>query len=167
VNLYGSTLEESENNTTRVFLRDCFRYPRLRRVHTLPKTSIFCHLQQCYCVVCTDHFSRFAFAYTLTVIMISRALRGMIVEFLFFICIAAICFSGLLFTLWDLASGTWTVREIAWLMIQIWFGWSRSLLCFAFHWTVLCPFAGNTWLSFGQASSFHAVLVSPLDNWIC
>lgn len=30
------------------------------------------------------------------------ALRGMIVEFLFFIMIAAICFSGLLFTLWDL-----------------------------------------------------------------
>lgn len=30
------------------------------------------------------------------------ALRGMIVEFLFFILIAAICFSGLLFTLWDL-----------------------------------------------------------------
>ena len=53
----------------------------------------------------------------------------MIVEFLFFIFIAAICFSGLLFTLWDLANGTWTVGEIAWLMVQIWFGWSSFLLC--------------------------------------
>jgi len=90
----------------------------------------------------------------------------MIVEFMFFICIAAICFSGLLFTLWDLASGTWTVGETAWLMIQIWFGWSSFLFCFTLHWTVLCPFAGNTWLSFGQASSFHAVFVSPLDECI-
>jgi len=67
----------------------------------------------------------------LTIVVIRRALRGMIVEFLFFICIAAICFSGMLFTLWDLASGTWTVGETAWLMIQIWFGWSSFLLCLA------------------------------------
>jgi hypothetical protein len=31
-----------------------------------------------------------------------RALRGMITEFLFFMGIAAICFSGLLYTLWTL-----------------------------------------------------------------
>jgi len=54
----------------------------------------------------------------------------MIVEFMFFIFIAAICFSGLLFTLWDLAGGAWTVGEITWLMIQIWFGWSSFSLCF-------------------------------------
>jgi hypothetical protein len=83
------------------------------------------------------------------------ALRGMIVEFIFFILIAAICFSGLLFTLWELgrvcllpnrraelcyiAGGTWTVKNTTWLMIQIWFG--------------------NTALSFNQASSFHPVFV--------
>ena len=33
------------------------------------------------------------------------------------------------------ASDTWSVGKIAWLMVQIWFG--------------------NTYLSFGQASSFH------------
>ena len=76
------------------------------------------------CCVYQPIILRFPVAYTLTIDMIPRALRGMIVEFLFFICIAAICFSGLLFTLWDLASGTWTVGETAWLMIQIWFGWS-------------------------------------------
>lgn len=59
----------------------------------------------------------------------------MIAEFVFFIGIAAICFSGLLFTLHALAGGAWTVKAIAWLMVQIWFG--------------------NTYLSFGQASSFH------------
>jgi hypothetical protein len=32
------------------------------------------------------------------------ALRGMIAEFIFFLSIAAICFSGLLFTLWRLCT---------------------------------------------------------------
>ncbi|KZV94710.1 hypothetical protein EXIGLDRAFT_739859 [Exidia glandulosa HHB12029] len=63
------------------------------------------------------------------------ALQGMIKEFCFFIFLAAICFSGLLFTLWKLAAGTWKVKAIAWLMVQIWFG--------------------NTYLSFQQAESFH------------
>ncbi|KAF8837769.1 hypothetical protein BDN67DRAFT_1071196 [Paxillus ammoniavirescens] len=66
------------------------------------------------------------------------ALRSMISEFVFFICIAATCFSGLLLTLYMLAYDTWTIRGIAWLMVQIWFG--------------------NTYLSFGQATSFHPVL---------
>ncbi|KAI0303626.1 hypothetical protein B0F90DRAFT_1809383 [Multifurca ochricompacta] len=67
--------------------------------------------------------------------VIILALRAMTAEFVFFMGIAAICFSGLLFTLWTLASETWTLKAIAWLMLQIWFG--------------------NTYLSFGQASSFH------------
>ena len=64
----------------------------------------------------------------------------MIAEFVFFICIAAICFSGLLFTLHTLSSGgsnSWTWKSIAWLMVQVWFG--------------------NTYLSFAQASSFHPI----------
>lgn len=78
-------------------------------------------------------------------------------DFLFFITIAAICFSGLLFTLHNLGTsrsilaftstkvrpshslaedtGRWSVKSIAWLMVQIWFG--------------------NTYLSFAQAESFH------------
>ncbi|KAI0067204.1 hypothetical protein BV25DRAFT_1911871 [Artomyces pyxidatus] len=63
------------------------------------------------------------------------SLRAMTAEFVFFMGIAAICFSGLLFTLWTLAADTWPIKSIAWLMVQIWFG--------------------NTYLSFGQASSFH------------
>jgi hypothetical protein len=63
------------------------------------------------------------------------ALRAMTAEFVFFMGIAATCFSGLLFTLWMLGSEKWTLKAIAWLMVQIWFG--------------------NTYLSFGQASSFH------------
>ncbi|KAJ7284865.1 receptor-activated Ca2+-permeable cation channel [Mycena rebaudengoi] len=55
----------------------------------------------------------------------------------FFMTMAAICFSGLLFTLWTLGKATWTVKSIAWLMVQIWFG--------------------NTYLSFGQAESFHPI----------
>ena len=64
----------------------------------------------------------------------------MMAEFAFFICIAAICFSGLLFTLHTLSAGgpePWTWKSIAWLMVQVWFG--------------------NTYLSFGQATSFHPI----------
>ena len=47
-------------------------------------------------------------------------------DFIFFMTIAAICFSGLLFTLWQLAQlergNRWTVKSIAWLMTQVWFG---------------------------------------------
>ncbi|KAJ3916257.1 receptor-activated Ca2+-permeable cation channel [Lentinula edodes] len=69
-------------------------------------------------------------------ILLPRALRAMIAEFIFFIGIASICFSGLLFTLWTLEYPDGV--SISWLMVQIWFG--------------------NTYLSFGQASSFHPVL---------
>ncbi|KAH7928247.1 hypothetical protein BV22DRAFT_1126692 [Leucogyrophana mollusca] len=79
---------------------------------------------------------RLAF-YAISNNVVVLALRAMISEFVFFIGIAAICFSGLLLTLYTLASGGWSVRAIAWLMVQIWFG--------------------NTYLSFGQATSFHPV----------
>ncbi|KAG8817003.1 hypothetical protein FRC18_000730 [Serendipita sp. 400] len=65
-------------------------------------------------------FPRLAF-FAISNNVVILALRGMIVEFLFFIFIAAICFSGLLFTLWDLglAAGAWSVKDTAWLMIQV------------------------------------------------
>ncbi|KAI0368811.1 hypothetical protein BV20DRAFT_968928 [Pilatotrama ljubarskyi] len=81
-------------------------------------------------------FPRLAF-FAVSNNVIVLALRAMIADFLFFIAIAAICFSGLLFTLHNLAAdtGRWSVKSIAWLMVQIWFG--------------------NTYLSFAQAESFH------------
>ena len=45
--------------------------------------------------------------------------------------IAVICFSGLLFTLWELAqqqhANKWTLKSIAWLMTQVWFGMGAVL----------------------------------------
>ncbi|KAL1668321.1 hypothetical protein GGF50DRAFT_96767 [Schizophyllum commune] len=88
-------------------------------------------------------FPRLAF-FALKNNLVILSLRVMISQFLFFIGVAAVCFSGLLFTLWTLARGTsesagipdpWTLKKISWLMVQIWFG--------------------NTYLSFQQASSFH------------
>ena len=79
-----------------------------------------------------------AFEVLIRLIWNIRALRAMIAEFAFFVCIAAICFSGLLFTLHTLSTGgsqPWAWKSIAWLMVQVWFG--------------------NTYLSFSQASSFH------------
>ncbi|OCH84728.1 hypothetical protein OBBRIDRAFT_741085 [Obba rivulosa] len=81
-------------------------------------------------------FPRLAF-FAVSNNLVVLALRAMIVEFIFFIAIAAICFSGLLFTLHNLASDQWSLKAIAWLMVQIWFG--------------------NTYLSFGQAKSFHPI----------
>ncbi|KAG9039905.1 hypothetical protein FRB95_004377 [Tulasnella sp. JGI-2019a] len=69
-------------------------------------------------------------------------LRTMIVQFALFIGVAATCFSGLLFTLWKLSGDDWTLKKIAWLMVQIWFG--------------------NTYLSFNVAESFHPVFGPPL-----
>ncbi|KAI6025764.1 hypothetical protein F5J12DRAFT_810259 [Pisolithus orientalis] len=80
---------------------------------------------------------RLAF-YAITNNVVILALRAMISEFVFFICIAATCFSGLLLTLYTIANGKWTMSGIAWLIVQIWFG--------------------NTSLSFNQAKSFHSVL---------
>jgi hypothetical protein len=58
-------------------------------------------------------------------------LTAMKADFIFFMTIAAISFSGLLFTLWELAQlergNTWTVKSIAWLMTQVWFGNKKSL----------------------------------------
>ncbi|KAG8886401.1 hypothetical protein FRB97_004936 [Tulasnella sp. 331] len=70
------------------------------------------------------------------------ALRVMIVQFALFIGVAATCFSGLLFTLWKLSGDEWTLKKIAWLMVQIWFG--------------------NTYLSFTVAESFHPLFGPPL-----
>ncbi|KAM5537199.1 hypothetical protein V8D89_009132 [Ganoderma adspersum] len=83
-------------------------------------------------------FPRLAF-FAVSNNVVVLALRSMMSEFLFFIGIAAICFSGLLFTLHNLSaeSGKWSVKSIAWLMVQIWFG--------------------NTYLSFAQAESFHPI----------
>ncbi|KAG8693097.1 hypothetical protein FRC09_010733, partial [Ceratobasidium sp. 395] len=71
--------------------------------------------------------------------IIILALQGMIAEFFVFMMLAAVCFSGLLFTLWTLSrgGGHWHLGSIAWLMTQIWFG--------------------NTYLSFSMAESFHPV----------
>ncbi|KAG1821906.1 uncharacterized protein BJ212DRAFT_1334451 [Suillus subaureus] len=90
-------------------------------------------LLACGCCVLAPRLAFFAISNNVVVL----ALRAMTAEFIFFIGIAVVCFSGILLTLYTLASGTWTMRNIAWLMVQIWFG--------------------STYLSFGQAKSFHPV----------
>ncbi|KAG1899358.1 uncharacterized protein F5891DRAFT_1189806 [Suillus fuscotomentosus] len=88
-------------------------------------------LLACGCCVLAPRLAFYAINNNVVVL----ALRAMIAEFIFFIGIAAVCFSGILLTLYTL--GTWTIRNIAWLMVQIWFGY--------------------TYLSFAQAKSFHPV----------
>jgi hypothetical protein len=52
-------------------------------------------------ILTNTDYNRLAF-FAISNNVVILALRGMIVEFIFFILIAAICFSGLLFTLWEL-----------------------------------------------------------------
>ncbi|KAG8906384.1 hypothetical protein FRB99_006979 [Tulasnella sp. 403] len=82
------------------------------------------------------------FVSTFMLSVTTRALRAMMVQFALFIGVAATCFSGLLFTLWKLSGPEWTLKKIAWLMVQIWFG--------------------NTYLSFSVAESFHPIFGPPL-----
>ncbi|KAG8913899.1 hypothetical protein FRC01_004332, partial [Tulasnella sp. 417] len=86
-------------------------------------------------------FPRVAFSFISNHVVIV-ALRAMIVQFCLFIGVAATCFSGLLFTLWRLSDDDWTLKGIAWLMVQIWFG--------------------NTDLSFSVAASLHPIFGPPL-----
>ncbi|KAN0093050.1 hypothetical protein V8E55_003834 [Tylopilus felleus] len=88
------------------------------------------------CVACVL-VPRLAF-YTIANNVIVLTLREMISEFVFFISICTMCFSGLLLTLYTLASGRQSVKSIAWMMMQMWFG--------------------NAGLSFAKASSFHPVI---------
>lgn len=66
------------------------------------------------------------------------ALKAMIGDFISFMLLAALCFSGILVTLWTLGRDRWTLGEVAWLMLQIWFG--------------------SSYLGFSSARSFHPVL---------
>lgn len=66
------------------------------------------------------------------------ALKAMIGDFVSFMLLAALCFSGILVTLWTLGRDRWTLGEVAWLMLQIWFG--------------------SSYLGFSSARSFHPVL---------
>ncbi|KAG2035862.1 hypothetical protein BDR03DRAFT_1092852 [Suillus americanus] len=90
-------------------------------------------LLACGCCVLAPRLAFYAISNNIVVL----ALRAMTAEFIFFIGIAVVCFSGILLTLYTLASGTWSMRDITWLMVQIWFG--------------------STSLSFDQAKSFHPV----------
>ncbi|EIN09997.1 hypothetical protein PUNSTDRAFT_67118 [Punctularia strigosozonata HHB-11173 SS5] len=100
-----------------------------------PSSELSFDILACGACILFPRLAFFAIKNNLVVI----ALRGMMTEFLFFMGIAAICFSGLLYTLWTLVvfagSERWSMKGIMWLMVQIWFG--------------------NTYLSFAQAASFH------------
>lgn len=45
----------------------------------------------------------------------------MIVDFVGFMSLAAVCFSGFLFTLYTMGKQTWKLKEIAWLLLYVCF----------------------------------------------
>ncbi|KAJ7707806.1 hypothetical protein B0H17DRAFT_1034111 [Mycena rosella] len=83
------------------------------------------------------------------------------VIFVFFMAMAAICFSGLLFTLWTLGKASWTLKRIAWLMVQIWFG--NTYLSFAQAEILMTTFAA---LSNTVRIPLAALLISILSNTV-
>ncbi|KAL7424047.1 hypothetical protein Q5752_001632 [Cryptotrichosporon argae] len=67
--------------------------------------------------------------------IIVLALKEMITTFVGFMCLTTVAFSGICFCLWTLGRATWTVKQIVWLMLQIWFG--------------------SSYLGFQASASFH------------
>jgi len=61
----------------------------------------------------------------------------MIARFVGFMGLTIVAFSGICFCLWTLGRGTWTVKQIIWLMLQIWFG--------------------SSYLGFSSSESFHPI----------
>lgn len=54
--------------------------------------------------------------------VILLALKAMLSDFVFFMLLAAVCFSGFLYTFWAISGPEWTPGKILWIMIKVWFG---------------------------------------------
>ncbi|KAA1475470.1 hypothetical protein DENSPDRAFT_426990 [Dentipellis sp. KUC8613] len=92
----------------------------------------------CLALIACLLFPRLAFV-TLKNNLMVLSLRAMIVQFTALMLIAAFCFGGFLYALWTLSRNEagYTVSQIAWWMLDIWFGLDAS--------------------GFEKASNFHAV----------
>ncbi|GLB44838.1 putative receptor-activated Ca2 -permeable cation channel [Lyophyllum shimeji] len=115
------------------FLGPGIRHPGVWCMYTIPRVS-----HATFLVMCAELRPRRLAFFAVSNNVVILSLRAMVSQFLFFITIAAACFSGLLFTLCTLgqdADPAPTLGSIASLMTQIWFG--------------------NTSLSFRYASRFH------------
>jgi len=78
----------------------------------------------------------------------------------FFMGIAAICFSGLLFTLWTLASSTWSIKSIAWLMVK----YGLAIVSFFQTGVVVSPFFGPILMTVFAALSNTLLLTSKSSD---
>ncbi|TFY58233.1 hypothetical protein EVG20_g8233 [Dentipellis fragilis] len=92
----------------------------------------------CLALIACLLFPRLAFV-TLKNNLMVLSLRAMIVQFTALMLIATFCFGGFLYALWTLSRNEagYTVSQIAWWMLDIWFGLDAS--------------------GFEKASNFHAV----------
>ncbi|KZP01440.1 hypothetical protein CALVIDRAFT_2828 [Calocera viscosa TUFC12733] len=66
-------------------------------------------------------FPRLAFA-TLSNNLMILSLRSMLLEFTALMLLAAFCFGGFLYALWTLGRGRFSSGQVAWWMLDIWFG---------------------------------------------
>lgn len=70
-------------------------------------------------------FPRLAFA-TLSNNLMILSLRSMLLEFTLLMLLAAFCFGGFLYALWTLGRGRFSSGQVAWWMLDIWFGLDAS-----------------------------------------
>lgn len=66
---------------------------------------------------------------------------------------AVMAFSGICFCLWTLGRATWTVKQIIWLMLQIWV----SLCIERMQNDLLTSQFGSSYLGFSASESFHPI----------
>lgn len=74
--------------------------------------------------------------------VILLALKAMLSDFCFFMALAAVCFSGFLYTFWALSGPEWSAGKILWIMIKVWFG--------------------NSYVGFDTAQSLSPIFGPPL-----
>ncbi|KAG8705209.1 hypothetical protein FRC12_004220 [Ceratobasidium sp. 428] len=76
-------------------------------------------------VVAVIVFPRLAFV-TLSNNLMVLSLRSMFIEFAVLMFVAAFCFGGFLYALWTLGRDTFSSSQIAWWMLDLWFGLDAS-----------------------------------------
>ncbi|KAJ7247668.1 hypothetical protein B0H12DRAFT_1124984 [Mycena haematopus] len=81
----------------------------------------------CMAIIACLMFPRLAFV-TLKNNLMVLSLRSMIIQFLILMLIAAFCFCGFLYALWTLSrnSAGYSISQIAWWMLDLWFGLDAS-----------------------------------------
>lgn len=114
-------------------------------------------------------FSSFSLLCSFTDSIVLLALKAMLSDFVFFMALAIVIFSGFLYAFYSLSDRKdWSLGGIAWLMLKIWFvSYEKTMLRHDFLFRGLTgPFTfvlkGSSYAGFDAAEEFSKLLGPPL-----